>query len=118
MTLHGSKGLEYRVVFLVGMEEDLLPHSGMQGEAQNLPEERRLAYVGLTRAREILYLSRAATRVKRGKELPRTPSRFLQDIPAELVERVDLDAPPPAPSNYTDMIRARLGLAGGGGGAK
>jgi DNA helicase-2/ATP-dependent DNA helicase PcrA len=118
MTLHGSKGLEYRIVFLIGAEEDLLPHSGMQGEAQNLPEERRLAYVGITRAREVLYLSRAATRVKRGKELPRTPSRFLQDIPAELVELVDLDAPPPGPSNYTDMIRARLGLGGAPGGAK
>ncbi|MEN9796613.1 MAG: hypothetical protein RL653_309 [Pseudomonadota bacterium] len=118
MTLHGSKGLEYRVVFLVGAEEDLLPHSGMQGEPQNLPEERRLAYVGITRARELLYVTRAATRVKRGKELPRTPSRFLEDIPKELVEVVDLSAPPPGPSNYTDLIRKRLGLQAGQGAPK
>jgi DNA helicase II / ATP-dependent DNA helicase PcrA len=99
MTLHGAKGLEYKVVFLVGMEEDLLPHSGMQGEAQNLPEERRLCYVGITRAREILYLTRAAMRIKRGKEVPRTPSRFLEDIPAELLELLDLGAPAPLPAS-------------------
>jgi DNA helicase II / ATP-dependent DNA helicase PcrA len=97
MTLHGAKGLEYRVVFLMGMEEDLLPHSGMQGEPQNLEEERRLCYVGITRAREALYLTRAATRIRRGKEVPRTPSRFLSDIPAELTEVQDLSAPPPGP---------------------
>ncbi|HVE81448.1 MAG TPA: 3'-5' exonuclease, partial [Myxococcales bacterium] len=97
MTLHGAKGLEYRVVFLIGMEEDLLPHSGMQGEPPNLEEERRLCYVGVTRARELLYLTRAATRIRRGKEIPRTPSRFLADIPAELTEVLDLSAPPPGP---------------------
>jgi DNA helicase-2/ATP-dependent DNA helicase PcrA len=97
MTLHGAKGLEFKVVFFVGMEEDLMPHSGMQGEPQNLEEERRLCYVGMTRAREILYLTRAATRVKRGKEVPRTPSRFLEDIPAEMLEVRDLAAPPPGP---------------------
>jgi DNA helicase-2/ATP-dependent DNA helicase PcrA len=97
MTLHSSKGLEYRLVFLIGMEEDLMPHGGMQGEAQNLEEERRLCYVGITRAKELLYLSRASTRVKRGKEVPRTPSRFLEDLPAECVELVDLSAPPPGP---------------------
>ena len=82
MTLHAAKGLEYRLVFFIGMEEDLMPHGGMQGEAQNLEEERRLCYVGITRAKELLYLTRAATRVKRGKEVPRTPSRFLEDLPA------------------------------------
>jgi DNA helicase-2/ATP-dependent DNA helicase PcrA len=97
MTLHAAKGLEYKIVFLIGMEEDLLPHSGMQGEAQNLEEERRLCYVGMTRARERLYLTRAAMRVKRGKEVPRTPSRFLQDLPPELFETQDLGAPPPGP---------------------
>ena len=97
MTVHASKGLEYRVVFFIGMEEDLMPHGGMQGEAQNLEEERRLCYVGITRAKERLFLTRASARVKRGKEVPRTPSRFLSDLPEELVEVVDLAAPPPGP---------------------
>jgi DNA helicase-2/ATP-dependent DNA helicase PcrA len=97
MTLHGAKGLEFKAVFFIGMEEDLMPHGGMQGEAQNLEEERRLCYVGMTRAREILYLTRAATRVKRGKEVPRTPSRFLEDVPPEMIELRDLSAPPPGP---------------------
>jgi ATP-dependent DNA helicase UvrD/PcrA len=81
MSLHAAKGLEFPVVFLVGMEEDLLPCAGIQGEARDLDEERRLAYVGITRARERLVLTRAQARMKRGKLLPRTPSRFLQDLP-------------------------------------
>jgi DNA helicase-2/ATP-dependent DNA helicase PcrA len=93
MTVHASKGLEYRLVFFIGLEEDLMPHGGMQGEPQNLEEERRLCYVGITRAKELLYLTRANVRVKRGKEVPRTPSRFLEDLPPDVVEKVDLDAP-------------------------
>ena len=81
MTLHSAKGLEFPVVFLVGAEEDLLPCAGIQGEARDLDEERRLAYVGLTRARERLYLTRAGARTRRGKVIPRTPSRFLDDLP-------------------------------------
>ena len=122
MTLHGAKGLEYRVVFLIGMEEDLLPHGGMQGEAQNLEEERRLCYVGITRAKEQLYLTRAAIRVKRGKEVPRTPSRFLADLPAELCEFMDLEAPrtePPTEKerNFFADLKSRFkapGAAKGG----
>ncbi|MFZ5468499.1 MAG: ATP-dependent helicase [Myxococcota bacterium] len=97
MTLHAAKGLEFRLVFLIGMEEDLLPHGGMQGEPQNLEEERRLAYVGMTRAKQKLFLTRVAQRIKRGKEVPRTSSRFLEDIPAHLLETHDLSAPPPGP---------------------
>ena len=82
MTLHGAKGLEFPVVFLVGCEEDLLPVKGMQGEARDLEEERRLAYVGITRARETLWMTRARVRSKRGKLDPRTPSRFLSVLPA------------------------------------
>lgn len=89
MTLHAAKGLEFPVVFLVGVEEDLLPSAGIQGEARDLDEERRLAYVGITRARERLYLTRAEARTKRGKTSPRTPSRFLGDLPPESHERVD-----------------------------
>jgi ATP-dependent DNA helicase UvrD/PcrA len=81
MSLHAAKGLEFPVVFLVGVEEDLLPCSGIQGESRDLDEERRLAYVGITRAREELHLTRAQARTKRGKLLPRTPSRFIQDLP-------------------------------------
>jgi DNA helicase-2/ATP-dependent DNA helicase PcrA len=93
MTLHGAKGLEWKLVFLIGMEEDLLPHSGMQGEPPNPEEERRLCYVGITRARERLVLTRAANRAKRGKLNPRTPSRFLGDLPEQLVDVLDLVGP-------------------------
>ncbi len=81
MTLHAAKGLEFPVVFLVGCEEDLLPCAAIQGENRDLEEERRLAYVGMTRARERLTLVRAAARSRRGKIEPRTPSRFLTDLP-------------------------------------
>jgi ATP-dependent DNA helicase UvrD/PcrA len=82
MTLHAAKGLEFPLVFLVGAEEDFLPCAGIQGEARDLEEERRLAYVGITRARERLVVTRAGARVKRGKVLLRTPSRFLSAFPA------------------------------------
>jgi len=98
MTLHAAKGLEFPVVFLVGVEEDLLPCAGIQGEARDLDEERRLAYVGITRARELLYLTRSAQRVKRGKVLARTASRFLSDLPPDAREEVDPDGPPAAPA--------------------
>jgi DNA helicase-2/ATP-dependent DNA helicase PcrA len=93
MTLHSAKGLEWPFVFLAGMEEDLLPHSGMQGEIANPDEERRLAYVGITRARDKLYLTRAATRFKNGQPKPRTPSRFLGDIPDNHIELINLSEP-------------------------
>ncbi len=115
MTLHAAKGLEFPVVFLVGLEEDLLPCAGIQGEARDLDEERRLAYVGITRAREVLYLTRASQRVKRGKVLARTPSRFLEDLPPDAHEKVDPDAQPAPPeevnahaSSVLEALRARL----------
>jgi DNA helicase-2/ATP-dependent DNA helicase PcrA len=118
MTLHAAKGLEFKVVFLVGVEEDYLPCAGIQGEARDLDEERRLAYVGITRARELLYLTRAAARTKRGKILPRTPSRFLADLPAGAHEIVDPEAQPARPQDvaaHTESVlaglRARLGGA-------
>jgi len=117
MTLHSAKGLEFPVVFLVGAEEDLLPCAGIQGEARDLDEERRLAYVGITRARERLYLTRAAARTKRGNAQPRTPSRFLADLPEPSVERVD-PAAREAPEDVASfsagvMARLREKLAGG-----
>ena len=103
MTLHGAKGLEWKLVFMVGVEEDLLPHSGMQGEAPNPEEERRLCYVGMTRARERLVMTRAATRIKRGKEVQRTASRFLQDIPEQLCDFVELAAIPVGPPTVKEQ---------------
>ncbi|MDF1565874.1 MAG: UvrD-helicase domain-containing protein [Deltaproteobacteria bacterium] len=93
LTLHAAKGLEFPVVFLVGMEEGLLPHEGMGGLPPNLPEERRLAYVGITRARETLYLCRAKTRARRGRRQERVPSRFLEDLPAGAFEIQDRTEP-------------------------
>ncbi len=122
MTLHGAKGLEWKLVFMVGLEEDLLPHGGMPGELPNPQEERRLCYVGMTRARERLVMTRASTRIKRGKEVPRTPSRFLADIPDDLTELVDLSAPPPGPPtdkevNFFANLREKLKAAKAPGGA-
>ena len=103
------------MVFLVGVEEDLLPCAGIQGEARDLDEERRLAYVGITRAREQLFLTRAVQRVKRGKVLPRTPSRFLEDLPAASHLKVDPNASVATPeeiaahtSSVVAELRARL----------
>jgi superfamily I DNA/RNA helicase len=85
LTLHGSKGLEYPVVFLVGMEDGLLPHQRTIDEATDFSEERRLCYVGITRARDHLILTRAKNRIRYGKPVLRNPSRFLQEIPQELM---------------------------------
>lgn len=81
MTLHSAKGLEFPHVFLVGMEEDILPHRRTLEEGEDLGEERRLCYVGITRARRKLWMTHAVTRVRYGKVDPRTPSRFLDEIP-------------------------------------
>ncbi|WGD38004.1 UvrD-helicase domain-containing protein [Lysinibacter sp. HNR] len=85
MTLHTAKGLEYRAVFITGVEEGLLPHQMSAEEAGGPAEERRLFYVGITRAREKLYLSLAMTRAQHGEITAAMPSRFLQEIPAELI---------------------------------
>lgn len=88
LTLHSAKGLEFPVVFLTGMEEGLLPHGrDREVAAASLEEERRLCYVGMTRARERLVLSRARHRSRRGAAAATVPSRFLAEIPAELTER-------------------------------
>jgi len=118
MTLHAAKGLEFKVVFLVGLEEGFLPHSGMQGQPPNLDEERRLAYVGFTRARDELILTRAATRMRRGREVPRTPSRFLLDLPGVGVETLDLTAAaptPPGPAQPTVFARLKEQFRSSGG---
>ncbi len=86
MTLHTAKGLEFPVVFLTGMEDGTFPHLRSLGDAHELEEERRLAYVGITRARERLHLSRAAVRSAWGAPQYNPASRFLDEIPAELLE--------------------------------
>ncbi|MBL8720396.1 MAG: UvrD-helicase domain-containing protein [Myxococcales bacterium] len=110
-TLHGAKGLEYEVVFLIGLEEGILPHKRSVNPNANevvefrtddetgvasvvddaIDEERRLFYVGVTRAKERLYLCRARARSIRGQPQPRTPSRFLADVPRELCEMRDVE---------------------------
>ncbi|MBO54507.1 MAG: AAA family ATPase [Dehalococcoidia bacterium] len=84
ITLHQAKGLEFPVVFIVGMEEGLLPHSRSLDDEDELEEERRLCYVGLTRAGERLYLTRAFRRGFMGRTGPTMPSRFLSEVPAEV----------------------------------
>jgi DNA helicase-2/ATP-dependent DNA helicase PcrA len=86
MTLHTAKGLEFPVVFLSGMEDGIFPHMRSLGDACELEEERRLAYVGITRARERLYLTRAITRSAWGTPAANPPSRFLDEIPEGVLE--------------------------------
>jgi DNA helicase-2/ATP-dependent DNA helicase PcrA len=88
MTLHAAKGLEFPIVFIVGMEEGLFPHSRSLMDTNQLEEERRLAYVGITRAKEIIYLTYASSRLYFGERISNPPSRFITDIPEELIENV------------------------------
>ena len=89
MTLHAAKGLEFEMVFLCGLEENLFPHQNSLDEAK-LEEERRLCYVGITRARRYLYLCHSETRYRYGNREFGTPSRFLREMPAELMQAVRL----------------------------
>jgi len=88
MTLHSAKGLEFPLLFLCGMEDGLFPHQRSLNDADGLEEERRLCYVGLTRAREQLYLSYAEQRRLHGMDNYSVPSRFLREIPPELIEEI------------------------------
>jgi len=85
MTIHAAKGLEFETVFIVGMEEGLFPHSRSMLDPGQLEEERRLAYVGMTRAKQKLYLSYASQRLYFGTTSANLVSRFVVDIPEELV---------------------------------
>jgi DNA helicase-2/ATP-dependent DNA helicase PcrA len=88
MTLHSAKGLEFPLVFLCGMEEGLFPHQRSSADAARLEEERRLCYVGVTRAMQKLYLSYAEQRRLHGVDSYGSPSRFIRELPAELLEEV------------------------------
>ena len=86
MTLHTAKGLEFPVVFLTGLEDGVFPHMRSLGDKPELEEERRLAYVGLTRARERLYVSRAVVRSAWGAPQHNPASRFVDELPGDLVD--------------------------------
>ncbi len=86
MTLHTAKGLEFPVVFLTGMEDGVFPHMRSLGNSRELEEERRLAYVGITRARQRLYVSRSIVRSAWGSPAYNPPSRFLEEIPSEVID--------------------------------
>jgi DNA helicase-2/ATP-dependent DNA helicase PcrA len=88
MTLHSAKGLEFPVVFIIGMEEGLLPHSQSMTDASQLEEERRLCYVGMTRAKDRLYLTSSRCRLLYGNMQYNEKSRFLEDIPEELLDEI------------------------------
>ena len=85
LTLHAAKGLEFPIVFLVGMEEKIFPHSQALFHGNELEEERRLCYVGMTRAKQKLFLCRASKRLLWGQETYNLPSRFIKEIPEELL---------------------------------
>lgn len=98
MTLHSAKGLEFPLVFIVGLEEGLFPSLQSVDDPSRLEEERRLCYVGMTRARSVLYLSYAESRRLYGRENYPRPSRFLREIPAELLQDVRMRTPPSRPA--------------------
>jgi DNA helicase-2/ATP-dependent DNA helicase PcrA len=93
MTLHTAKGLEYPAVFVVGLEEGIFPHFRSLSEPSELEEERRLFYVGITRARQHLAISHAWSRTTWGRTQPAMPSRFVTEVPSHLVEDVGLGSP-------------------------
>ncbi len=101
MTLHNAKGLEFPVVFIIGLEDGVFPHYRSMGDQAELEEERRLMYVGVTRARERLYLTHAWSRTLFGTSSYNPPSRFLGEIPSELVRAIEED----------EAARGRGGLA-------
>lgn len=94
MTVHSAKGLEFKTVFISGLEEGLCPHEQSMYEASGLEEERRLMYVAVTRARQRLYLSHAQSRMLHGQVRYGVPSRFLDEIPEELLKRLNATASP------------------------
>jgi len=104
MTLHAAKGLEFPIVFLVGMEDGVFPHVRSLGEPEELEEERRLAYVGITRAMDRLHVSSAWSRMMHGQTQYNPPSRFLDEIPADLFDEI----------GGARMLRSRRDRGGGG----
>ncbi|WP_066944846.1 ATP-dependent DNA helicase [Streptomyces lushanensis] len=116
MTLHTAKGLEFPVVFLSGMEDGVFPHMRALGQTKELEEERRLAYVGITRARERLYLTRSSMRSAWGQPAYNPPSRFLEEIPGHHLEWKRTGAQIPA--GPTSGIASSLSAASGSGSSR
>lgn len=116
MTLHTAKGLEFPVVFLTGMEDGTFPHMRSLADTDQLAEERRLAYVGLTRARERLYISRAAVRTAWGVPNEFPPSRFLDDLPEELLDWRRRESSNDRLRGPGGFLGGRSGYSSGGGG--
>ncbi|MGW0774417.1 DNA helicase PcrA [Streptomyces sp. NPDC002835] len=116
MTLHTAKGLEFPVVFLTGMEDGVFPHMRALGQAKELEEERRLAYVGITRARERLYLTRSSMRSAWGQPSYNPPSRFLEEIPVQHLTW-KRTGPMAAPAGPTSGIASSLSSSRSRGGA-
>jgi len=112
ITLHTAKGLEFPVVFMVGMEEGVLPHMRSFDDPNQLEEERRLCYVGMTRAKERLYLVRAFRRYMMGSSMHNPPSRFLRDLPVELVQSRGIVEEEAAELRYRGPSLARLRRGG------
>ena len=104
MTLHGAKGLEFSLVFLAGLEEGLFPHSRTLNNPDELEEERRLCYVGMTRARDSLILTRAIYRRRYGNDAQEVsiPSRFLEEVPSQLIENLSRPAPAWSAASYSN----------------
>ena len=116
ITLHQAKGLEFPIVFIVGMEEGLLPHFRSMDSEAELEEERRLCYVGVTRAKERLYLLRAFRRGFRGGSGPSLPSRFLADIPRKLIAAPpSREVVPAGSAAWAPNVRRRAAAATGTG---
>ncbi|MEM1028463.1 MAG: 3'-5' exonuclease, partial [Planctomycetota bacterium] len=107
MTLHAAKGLEYTVVAMIGVEDGLLPHDRANDDPQELEEERRLAFVGITRAEQRLYLCHGKYRTVFGQTMPTIRSRFLTELPADVLDEIDPSSDPDA---YEDEL-----FTGGGG---
>jgi DNA helicase-2/ATP-dependent DNA helicase PcrA len=101
MTLHSAKGLEYPLVFIAGMEEGLFPHKMSADTLEGLEEERRLCYVGITRAMKKLYLCHAESRRMHGEESLSRPSRFLREIPAALKQEVRMKGQISRPGSWS-----------------